>query len=510
MTPDLILNNGTIYTGDLTQTAPSLSVAFGRIIALAELPAGPKTEVIDLKGQAVLPGFNDAHTHFCNYGLNLVRVNLEGLTSIEAAARTVGEYAARKKPGEWVRGFGWNQNLWDRWPVRQDLDRVSPHNPVALVRKDYHLLWVNSAALDRVGWTAATPDPPGGKIDRDAATGELTGVLREKAMSHFLARAPKPSAEECTEAIDRATGRFHRFGITSLHTMDIDHTGEFQILQHLNQQRRLRLRFHSMIHRRDLENSVSIGLRTGFGNEFLSVGPVKLFLDGTLGSQTAEMLEPFENSDNRGIVLTEDDEAAEVLARASDSGISVAMHAIGDKAVWRAISHYRNAAPSGLRHRIEHVQLIHPEDLPKLRDLNLIGSVQPIHLVSDMEIVHQHWGQRGRFAYAFNSLRENGMHLAFGSDCPVESPDVLAGLHAAVYREKDGRVLYAEERLPLRDAILAYTLGGAYASGEEHLKGTIDVGKLADLVVLSEDPFTAPNLKHVAVTRTILGGKTMF
>ena len=510
MQPDLVLTNGRIYTGTgFDKTASSVSVLAGRIAEIDDVGHGPDTEVIDLGGRTLIPGFIDSHTHFCNYGLGGTMVDLDGVAPIDRALERIRGFVQTKRSGEWVRGFGWNQNVWSRWPNKRDLDRIVPDNPVALMRKDVHLLWVNSRALETIGWGPSTPDPEGGRIDRDPETGELTGILREKAMELFRECIPVPARDEWIEAIHAATDKFHRFGITSAHTMEgLD---EFRALSYLNQTEGLKLRFNTLVARNNLEEFADNGIRTGFGDEFLRIGSLKIFLDGTLGSQTAEMLQPFEHSDNFGITYTSDPELAELVDRATGAGISVAMHAIGDKAVRRAIDHFERVARSGLRNRIEHVQLVHPEDLERLERLNLIASVQPIHLSSDVEIAHEHWGGRSRWAYAFKSLRDHGMRLAFGSDCPVESPAVLPSIEVAHKRcSMAGQDFYTEEALSLGDIFRAFTIGGAYASGEESIKGSIDVGKLADMVVLSEDPFATENIRNVEVLRTMLGGETVY
>ncbi len=510
MEPDVLLTNGRIYTGTgFDRTASSVSVLSGRIAEIGEVSRGPKTEIIDLGGRTVIPAFIDSHTHFCSYGLSLSSINLDGVAPIEEALERIRRFVEGKKPGEWIRGLGWDQNLWGRWPNRQELDRVAPLNPVVLTRKDVHLLWVNTLAIDAVGWNASTPNPEGGQIDRDRTTGELTGVIRERAMEMFRDRIPPPSREEWIESIRVATSNFHRFGITSAHTME--GPDEFKTLAYLNQTEGLGIRFHTLIARNSLDEFVSNGIRTGFGDEFLRVGPLKIFLDGTLGSQTAEMLRPFEGTDNFGITYTNDDELESLVDRATSSGVSVAMHAIGDKAVRRAIDHFERLPASHLRHRIEHVQLIDPADLERVGKLDLIASVQPIHLSSDVRIAHEHWGDRSRWAYAFKSLRKHGMKLAFGSDCPVESPAVIPSIKVARNRQSlDGEDFFTEEALPIREVLQAFTIGGAYASGEEAIKGSIDIGKLADMIVLSEDPLDTSNVGNIEVLRTLFAGKTVY
>jgi len=510
MQPDLILINGRIYVGtSFDQTASSVSVIDGRISEFNNLNRGPKTQVIDLGGRTVIPGFIDSHTHFCRYGRSLSEVKLEECKSIEESLESVRNSVATKQPGEWIRGMGWDQNLWNRWPTRQDLDVVAPNNPVVLTRKDLHAIWVNTRALELVGWGDNTKCPEGGQVDRNPATGKLTGLIREKAVEEFLKLLPKETRQEWISSIRTATQHFHKFGITSVHTMEgLD---EFKTLSYLKGTEGLNLRFYTLVAKSYLDEFSGNNLKTGSGDEFLRVGQLKIFLDGTLGSQTAEMLQPFERSDNLGITYTNDCELTNLINRASSSGLSVAMHAIGDKAVRRAIDHLEKIKNNGFRHRIEHVQLIHPADLKRLRTLDLIASVQPIHLNADADIAQEHWGKRSRYAYAFKSLKTSGMRLAFGSDCPVESPAVLPSIEVARSRcSLRGQKFYNEESLPLRDVLQAFTIGGAYASGEESIKGSLDVGKLADMVVLSEDPFDTENIQNLEVMLTLFGGKTVY
>jgi predicted amidohydrolase YtcJ len=508
--PDLLLTNGNIYLGSgLSETARSVAVRDGRILAIGDVQTSQKTEVIDLRGHTVLPGFIDSHTHFCKYGLNLSRINLEGVSSVERAAQMVGQAALKATPGAWILGYNWDQHRLGRWPSRQDLDPVTPHNPVALTRRDVHALWVNSEALRIAGITVATPDPSGGRIERDAVTGEPNGILRETALPMVLGAIPKPGRDGLIEAVARASEKFHSFGVTSVHTMEgLD---EFRTLAYLRQRGELGLRFHTLIAKADLDHFIQVGLRTGFGDEWIRIGAVKMFLDGTLGSQTAEMIEPFEGSPNRGIVYSSDDEVGPLVKKSVEAGISVAMHAIGDGAVRRAIGHFERAPISDLRHRIEHVQLVHPDDLERLRNLHLIGSVQPMFVISDFDVAYKYWGGRTRYGYAFRSLRDHGMNLAFGSDCPVEIPNVIDAIDAACNRRSaDGRTFYEQEKLAVRDAIQAFTIGGAFASGEENLKGSIEPGKLADFTVLSDDPFRTSNIRGMDVVLTVVGGKTVY
>ncbi len=544
--------NGNIYTMDPAHPrAQALAVREGRIVAVGDdqqvrpLAESPR-QVVDLEGRTVVPGFIDSHIHFLSTALNLDRVNLDGLDSKAKAVAAVTQRVAQTPKGRWVRGYGWNHNLWDgRFPNKADLDAVAPDHPVALTRKDYHVLWVNSRALEAAGITAETPDPPGGEIQRDSATGQPTGILKEEACKLVYRVLPQPTAVERRAALKRAFKLAHAVGLTGIHEILGANlfADAFRDYVELARRGELGLRVYLFIPRERLAEAIALGLQTGFGDEWVRIGPVKAFMDGTLGSQTAHMLEPFDDAlargsgggspgemgegarasqgqpDNRGISILSVEEIRELIARASAAGLACAVHAIGDAAnrkVLDAIASYQRSArrrdAPRLRHRIEHAQLVHPDDIPRFGKLGVIASVQPIHATSDIEIAERYWGRRCVTGYAYRSLLEAGAKLAFGSDAPVEPWDVLAGIHAAVTRQRaDGTPpggWYPQQRLTVSQAVHAYTLGAAYASGEESIKGSITPGKLADFVVLSRDIFQiAPEeLLTTRVVGTIVAG----
>jgi len=513
MKANLILYNGKIHTMDPARPrAQAVAVAGNRIAAVGsdEEVKGllASSEAVDLAGRTVVPGFTDCHIHFLDYALRLRRIELAGATSITEAMRRVAERARAAKKGEWLLGRGWDPNLWEgtRLPTRWDLDAVAPANPVALNSKDGHTLWVNSLALGMANVTAETPDPPGGRIERDEA-GQPIGILREKAKELVERIIGEPSLEEAEVALKAAFDNAYRMGLVAIH--DCEGSLAFAAFQELAKRGELGLRVLMHIPASNLDAAIELGLHSGFGDEFLRLGGVKIFADGTLGSRTAAMLEPYEGEpDNLGIIVTPKEELRALVRKASRAGIGVAIHAIGDRAnreVLDVLEESRRAGegiglprgiviPQGLRHRIEHVQLLHPADIPRLATLNVVASMQPIHCTSDMLMADEHWGERSRWAYAWRSLLDAGTHLAFGSDCPVETLDPLAGIHAAVTRRRaDGYPgpggWYPEERITVEEAVRAYTLGAAYASGEERIKGSIVPGKLADLTVLSQDIF---------------------
>lgn len=529
MQANLVLYNGRIYTMDRAGPQVQAVAVFGNKIAavgndtqIKHLLA-PDGRAIDLEGRTVLPGLTDSHLHFVAYALRLTRIDLSGIKSKAEAVRRVAERAHTTKPGEWLLGGGWDRNLWEdvSFPSKEDLDSVTPHNPVALSSKDGHSLWVNSLALTRAGVTAETPSPPGGEIEREPGTGEPTGILKENAEDLVESIIEDPSLGTIESALRAAIANAQRAGLTGIH--DCEGELAFAAFQELLKNDELGLRVLMHIPVKNLDDAIGLGLRTGFGSEQLRVGGVKMFADGALGSRTAAMLAPYEDEPlNLGIVVTPKEGMRELVSKASRAGLSVAIHAIGDRANRDVLDVLEESRQSdkgrGLRHRIEHAQLLHPADIPRLAKLGVIASMQPIHATSDMEMVKRHWGEeRARGAYAWRSLLDAGTVLAFGSDCPVETLDPLVGIHAAVTRRRaDGSPgpegWHPGERITVEDAVRAYTLGAAYASGEERVKGSITPGKLADLVVLSQDIFAIPPMAilDTEVEATILDGQFVY
>lgn len=532
--PATILRDVRVYTMNPDQPeATALAWRGERLLAVGPLEAvqdaaGPGARVLKGGGQTVLPGLMDAHIHFMWYAEGLLRVDLEGVPSLALALERVAARTEASAPGAWVRGSGWNNNLWTpgTFPTRQDLDRVTGDRPAVMSRKDGHSIWVNSAALAVAGITRDTPDPPGGRVGRDAS-GEPDGMLYEGAAMDLVYRlVPDESAAARAGAVRQGLAAVAASGLTGFH--DIESPEAFATFQRLAAAGELPVRVVMALALATLRESIAVGLRSGFGNTRLRIGPVKIFSDGSLGSQTAEMLAPFEGSDDCGVpTISQADMEAAVLA-ASAAGIAVAIHAIGDAANRRVLDAFALArtaeggapvpgtdgyARYALRHRIEHAQLVDPADWVRFRDLGVIASMQPLHATSDMAAADRLWGARnGRGAYAWRSLQQAGARLAFGSDCPVETFDPLLGIHAAVTRQdvqgEPPGGWYPHERLTVAEAVHAYTLGAAYAAGEEADKGSLAPGKLADLVLLDRDPFTTDpaTIPQTRVLATLVGG----
>lgn len=523
-----LVENARIYTMDRHHPqAEAIAMREGRVIAVgrtAELAQVPGvTRRIDAGGRAVIPGLIDAHIHFLAYSRSLNKIDLAGVRSKEEALRRVEEKAQALGPGRWIVGGGWNNNLWspNSYPTRYDLDRVAPRNPVYMDRKDLHSCWVNSLALERAGITRATESPPGAAIGKDAA-GEPDGMLYESA-TLLARRAIDEAPEDARTAMRRGFDVLAGMGLTGFHSPE--GPDAFHALQWLEQAGELRMRVVALLAYNRLDEAINVGLRTGFGSERLRIGPVKMFSDGSLGSMTAQMLEPFVGTEgNYGIATLPQEEMEAAILRAAAAGISSAIHAIGDAANHRVLDAFErahrelsNPLPPNMPHRIEHAQLLSPGDIPRFAQLGVVASMQPVHATSDMHTADRLWGARARYGYAWKSLLDAGALLAFGSDAPVETPNPFAGIHAAVTRQ-DGADLpeegwYPQERITVEQAVRAYTEGAARsASYLPGVTGTLTPGSVADLLLLDRDIFTvAPKeIKGTRPLATLIGGEAVF
>lgn len=525
--PTIVLYNGRIYTMDrLRPYASALVIVGDRIAAVGDdglrSLADPATQIIDLGGRTVTPGFIDAHLHFLAYGLSLREIDLMNVPSIEAALQRIAERAQSTPAGQWLTGRGWDQVLWPEavFPSAAQLDAVTPNHPAFLRRKCGHAGWANSLALKLAGVTRDTPDPDGGAIERDPVTGEPTGILLERAMDLIFRLQAIPSDAEAVEAVRVAMRRAHSMGITGIHNMEA--APALRAFQELRSRGEWKLRVLQQIPEVDMDAAIELGIRSGYGDEWIRFGAVKIFADGSLGARSALMVEPYEGEPhNRGIAVSTAEHLKQQVMKAAQAGLALHIHAIGDQAnrnVLDAIEMTRRAGVGlHLRHRIEHAQVLHPADLPRFAKLQVIPSMQPIHCTQDIVLADRHWGARSRLAYAWSSLLSSGAVLAFGSDAPVETPDVLQGIYAAVTRRRaDGypgpEGWWPEECVSVEEAVHAYTVGAAYAGGEETIKGSLTPGKLADLTVLDRDIFTiaAEELLETRVTATMVGGEFVY
>jgi predicted amidohydrolase YtcJ len=523
--PDLIFVNANVRTmDDIRPQAEAIAIHHSKIVAVGLTDIlrrlkGTTTKIVNLNGKLVLPGFVDSHIHFLSFARSSRQVNLDGVSSVQAAVNRVKTAVDKTKAEKWVIGRGWDKNLWKRgcFPLRQDLDRVSAVNPVALRSKDGHCLWVNTKALSIAAITRKTPDPEGGEIVRDKS-GKATGILKEKATHLVESLIPEPSQETTISSLMEAIKIAHAHGLTSLHVPE--DRNAFLAFQTLHSRGKLRIRIFMLLPKEMLAAAIECGLQTGFGNDKLRIGGLKLFIDGALGSQTAAMLEPYEDDPkNRGIVVTSMKKSLELITQAACNGFNVAAHAIGDRANCMALNAMQKAQSRvtwKTRNRIEHAQHLTENIVKKFSQIGIIASIQPCHIALDMDTADRYLGKRSRWAYPLRSLLDAGVTLTFGSDCPVASMNPLLGIHAAVTRQKvDGYPLggwHPHERITVKEAVKAYTIDAAYASGEETIKGSIQVGKLADLVVLSKNIFTIPEdeIHDVKVDMTIFDGTIVY
>lgn len=493
-----------LYHGKLHGRSPehtALAVNQGKIVAV-----GSDTEVlhldasdadrIDLGGRYVLPGMTDSHIHLELYGASLNKVNCATPTLQDCLGR-VKARSGELPAGKWILGHGWNQNQWSgRFGTAHDLDSVAPLQPVFLTDISLHSAWVNSRALDLAGINAATADPAGGAIQRDDR-GNPTGILLENAVQLVESIIPPITVEERKHDLLVAQDKLLRFGITSAH--DFDRIPCFSALQQLDAEGELILRVFKSLPVDHLAEAIALGLKTGFGSPHLRVGPVKMFADGALGPQTAAMLSPYEgNQDNLGKLLLTAEEIFETGMRAARSGLSLAIHAIGDRATHETLKGFAQLREyekqfgfPALQHRVEHLQLLSPHELAQASHYGICASMQPVHLYMDKRTADRHWGNRSRYAYAMASLRAHNTALVFGSDAPVENPNPFWGIHAAVTRCAQGSVdsWYAEECIDLADAFAAYTWEPARQAGLAQKLGELKTGQLADLVVLDQNPY---------------------
>jgi len=541
-----LIHNARIYTQNPSEpNASAIVIDRERIIAVGNTDdlslQYPNADKQDMRGRLILPGLTDAHLHLQHYSLSLQKIDCETDTK-EECLRRVEKRAKKAKPGEWILGHGWNQNVWssppppagDReasrseaegglgvrgWPHASELDAIAPHNPVYLTAKSLHAAWANTNALKLANITTSTPDPHNGQIQRDPKN-NATGILLETAMELVGNIIPQPTIEEIANAIEKAQPILWKMGLTGLH--DFDRRESFMALQRLHAQGKLKLRVLKNIPVELLDQAFELGLRAGFGDDWLRIGSVKVFMDGALGPHTAAMFQPYIGEDNnRGILNMDGEELFEYGRKAAQVGLGMTIHAIGDRANHEVLNAYEqlrsyeneNHLPA-LRHRIEHAQVIHPDDAARLGKMNIIASMQPIHATSDMLMADQFWGERSRLAYAMKTQLDFGARLALGSDAPVESPNPFWGLHAAVTRRRaDGSPSpdgwYPEQKLTMAEAVEGYTLGPAYAANMEDRLGRLAPGYLADLIVLEKDIFTCnPNdLLTLESSATMIGGE---
>ena len=519
----LLLNNARIYTMDPRQPqATALEIRGGKIEQVLTEPGvdrpGRSGNTLDLNGRVLLPGLIDSHLHLRHYAETLQKINCETDTKEECLQR-VAERAAETTPGEWILGHGWNHNTWaGKYGTALDLDQIAPNNPVYLTGKSLHISWVNTASIIAAGIGEDTQNPAEGAIQRNEQ-GDPTGILFEKAVKLIEDIIPKPSLEKTVQNLLVAQNALWKIGLTGVH--DFDRELCIQALQYLDNRDQLRLRTLMSFPMEFLEQAIKLGYHTGKGSDWLWFGGVKLFADGALGPKTAAMLAPYEGSENnKGMLMLSEEELVSLGLKAAAAGLSLSVHAIGDLAnrtvlnaleKIRAVEKERGYDP--LPHRIEHLQLLDPADVPRLAELGITASMQPIHATSDMIMADLYWGKRAAFGYAPKLQLESGAQVIFGSDAPVENPNPFWGIHAAVTRRNaDGAPgpegWYPEGRLEIQQALEGYTVNPAAAAGKPGVQGQISQGSWADLIVLETDPFrcSEDELREIKPVGTMVNG----
>ncbi len=460
---------------------------------------------IDLKGKLVLPGFTDCHTHFTEYAINKYnkyRIEIDDNNSFHEVLERVRKKSSEIPSGGWITGWGWNKNKWSSGeiPHKDYLDKCTERNPVALDSKDGHCLWCNSAALKMASMETCS-----------------NGLLYENEINKVKKYIKKPSLEQYKESVKEAIKEAHRAGLTGIHICEGPF--EFNVYQELYRDGLLpfRVTWHFPVDL--LDNMIALRIASGFGSDYLKIGCVKIFTDGSLGSRTASMFEPYEGMSHCGTQIMTEEELVNIINKANTNGISCAVHAIGDRANHIVLNAFEKSIKQihctghHIRNRIEHAQLLKPEDIPRFAEHNIIASVQPVHIINDIPLAEKYWGQRSRYAYPFSSLLKKNTHLIFGSDVPVEKFNSFSNIYAATNRKylnkREEKSWHIEECINIEEAIKAYTSEPAMASGDEK-KGSLSPGKLADLIVLDRDIFTCKDILNTSVHMTVVAGNIVY
>jgi predicted amidohydrolase YtcJ len=531
---DLVLRNGRIYTLDDARTwAEALAVDDGRIVfvgpdAGVDAFVGPETRFVDLEGRMALPGFHDSHVHPVSGGVELGQCNLNGLATREGLYAAIEECAARTPDEEWLAGGGWDLPLFPNGnPDRSDLDRLSPDQPAYLSSADGHSAWVNSRALDIAGIDATTPDPPNGRIERDPKTGEPTGTLRESASALVSKHLPPLGPEDYVEGLKRALRMANGFGITSLIEASArDRTLEAYAALARSGELTARVRVSLTVDESKDESQVEelLKLRARYQAEGIRADAAKIFADGVIESGTAALLEPYLDFGHRGELNFPPEVLDRIVTRLDKEGFQIHVHAIGDRAIRASLDAFEKARSANgtrdSRHHISHIELFHPDDIPRFRSLGVVANFQPLWAFADTYITDltepQLGPERSRWLYPIKSLAESGAVLAAGSDWSVSSMNPLDGIQVAVTRRDltapPGPSWIPEERVDLDTILAAYTRGGAYLQHEEALTGSLEVGKRGDLIVLEKNLFDVPEteIHRVKVLLTLLDGKEVY
>ena len=538
---DVIFTHANIYTGVVDTSsmvagtrAEAIAIRGDRILAVGTRDEvlktkGPDTKIVDLGGRFLMPGFNDAHVHLAHAGQEKLSVNLVGTKTLDEFRDRVLAAVQKAAPGEWILGAGWDETLWPVKvpPTRWDLDEVSSGHPIYLDRVDGHVGVANTRALQLASITVASREPEGGKIDRDES-GTPNGILRETAREAIRAVIPKPTHEQQQQAIELALADLASHGITS--AQDNSSWEDFQIYEELEKEGKLTARISEWLPFDDSVESLNRKRNSHPATDnLLHTGMLKGFMDGSLGSKTAALIEPYsDDPKNSGLPQYEPDKLNAMTKERVLAGYQIGFHAIGDKGGQMALDAFEQAEKAArenkvkgfdggtdYRLRIEHAQVTTPAQILKFKELKVIASMQPSHLLTDMNWAESRLGpKRAPHSYAWAEFLKHGVVLAFGTDYPVEPVTPFRGLYAAVTRqnEKGKKTYYPEQKISIEQAITAYTAGSAFAEFGEKQKGKLEPGMLADLIVLDRDITSVPPAKllEAQVLRTVVGGKTVF
>ncbi|MBV6446215.1 MAG: amidohydrolase [Ignavibacteriales bacterium] len=523
-------HNGVIYTGNPQQKYVESVLTEGNLIVFAGSEAEarkklqPGYQEINLKGALMLPGLSDDHVHFVSGGESLAGLNLRGATSTTEFTQLLQQFISGKEKGSWITGGDWDHESWEKkdLPTKEMIDDVSPDNPVLIHRFDGHIALANSVALRMAGITSATVSPPGGEIVKDKKTGEPTGILIDNAIDLVSALIPDASLKEKEEWLNLALEEAAKLGLTMVH--DITYRDDLRLYQKYEKEGRLTCRIYTRMPVADFKYLAALGIQSGFGSDMLKIGSLKAFSDGSLGAASAWFFDPYVTDPNwYGLPsdIVSNDSLRSWCLQADAAGLQISVHAIGDRAnsYMLDVAEEINAKnpPRDRRFRIEHAQHLRTEDIARFKKLNVVASMQPVHLVDDGNWAHKRIGEdRISSSYRFADLLAAGVHIGFGSDWWVASLNPFRGIYAAVTRRtldgKNPNGWIPEQKISVEQAVVAYTLGNAYAAFMEDKLGTIDPNKYADFTIIDRNIFEIdPELiKDTQVLRTVVNGVTVY
>lgn len=520
--------NGYSMTNDGLITFDAIAMQDGKILSVgnhAEIMSSySNANSIDGGGKTVLPGLIDAHAHVMGLGGSILNVNVMGIRTLDETLEMISDYAQKYPDLAWIQGRGWNQVLWpeNKFPTAADLDRAVSDRPVFLSRVDGHAGWANSEAMKIAGITRDTPDPDGGAIIKDE-NGEPTGVLIDLAQNLVERHIPAPTKEEMRLALDASLAEMRSVGLTGVHDAGVGVT-DFELMKEVADNGKMTTRIYGMISGagETFDQLSENGPVIGYANDRLFLRSVKLYSDGALGSRGAALIEDYsDDPGNKGLLFATEEEFTSMIDKVVQAGFQAGIHAIGDRGnrvILNAFENVRNSrGDQGLRHRIEHSQIVQVEDIPRFKELDIIASMQPTHATSDMNMAEDRVGPvRIQGGYAWRTFLDQGTVIAAGSDFPVELSNPFHGLYSAVTRQNhegmpDGG-WYPNQRITREEALHGFTLGAAYAGHMEELVGSIEVGKWADFIVIDRDYFTIPDIEiwQIEVLETWVAGEKVY